>query len=427
MSIEAEGSVLGAIIINNDILDQISDTLRATFFSQESHRTIYSTMLDMHNNAKPIDVITLPDALKKKRMLESVGGKVYVLELTEGALTANVDSHVHLIKTEYVKRGISEVSQWAQREIQQPDADADEVLDGTEKKIFSLKDTMTGGGYESIADLSYRVFKDIEAMGKHGKNLGFPTGYTDLGQYITGLKPSHLTLIASRPSIGKTTLATNLCENMCINGDLKCAFFSLEMSREEVIQRMIFSMAGIPSRKAYEKKLTDDDWTELTNAHVKIGMSDFTIDDSPTLTISDIRARARRLNRQGGLDMVMVDYLQLITAPKRNNREQEVALISKGLKALAKELKVPVVAMSQLRRLAQEDSTPKLSDLRESGSLEQDADEVIFIHRKKDEHGVPVKEAKIIIAKQRSGQTGAVDMMFNAELCRFEPAIDIGE
>jgi replicative DNA helicase len=436
-SLDAERSILGAILLDNFAYNQAAESLRPDDFSLDSHRRIYSRMMELSETSRPIDLITLTEELGRHKEVESVGGVAYITSLTDGVpRRPNIEHYVRIVKDKAMLRGLIHAANGAIARALEQSETADEVLDAAETSIFRLSDDRLGRGFVGVNEIVRESFgpKGIEALYERGQRItGLATHYEDLDGITSGLQPSDLVILAARPGMGKTAFALNIAENAAIEDGKVVGVFSLEMSREALLLRLLCSQARVDSHKLRQGFLGREDCEKITAASGSLGESRLYIDDTPALSLHEMRAKARRLQQsQQQLDLIVVDYLQLMAAApvgggrRYENRTQEVSAISRGLKALAKELRVPVLALSQLSRAPESrggDHRPQLSDLRESGSIEQDADVVMFIFREEvynrdnpDLEG----QAELIIAKQRNGPTGKIDLAFLRSYTRFE-------
>jgi replicative DNA helicase len=435
-SIDAERSILGAILLDPFSYNEAAESLRPDDFFLDSHRRIFTRMVELTEEARTIDLITLADALGRNKELEAIGGVAYLSSLTEGVPRRDsIVPHIRIVKDKALLRGIILVSNTAiARALDQADSAA-EVLDAATAGIFELSDQRLGRGFVSIPEIVKEAYGSIDALVAPGQHItGLATHFTDLDEKTRGLQASDLIIIAARPSMGKTAFAMNIAENAAVRDGKVVGVFSLEMSRESLLRRLLCSAARVDSHRLNTGFLNRDDRQRVIDSAALLAESRLYIDDTPGISVQEMRAKARRLGQQQGqLDLIIVDYLQLMGATpigggKRfENRTQEVSSISRGLKALAKELRVPVVALSQLSRApesrGERGHRPQLADLRESGSIEQDADVVGFIFREEvyrpDE---PELEglAELIIAKQRNGPTGTVPLVFLKSSTRFE-------
>src|SRR5881394_1205005 len=429
-NVEAERSILGAILLDNFAYNQAAEYLKVEDFSLDSHRRIYSRMMDLAESSRPIDMITLIEELDRRKDLQPIGDVAYVSSLVDGVPERpSIEHYVKIVRDKALLRGVISAATTAiARASDQSDA-AEDVLSDTEAAIFQLSEKRIGRGFMGVQEIVKESFGSVDALLQRGQRItGLATHYTDLDEMTSGLQRADLVIIAARPSMGKTAFAMNIAENASIEDKKVIGMFSLEMSREALLLRLLCSKARVDSHKMRTGSLWRDDMDKVVHAMEQLAHAPIFIDDTPGIALSEMRAKARRLKQsQGTLDLIIVDYLQLMSGSSRRyeNRTQEVSAISRGLKALAKELKVPVVALSQLSRAPESrggDHRPQLADLRESGSIEQDADVVAFIFReevyKPDEpelDGI----AEIIIAKQRNGPTGRVKMAFMKNATRF--------
>ncbi len=436
-SIDAERSIIGAILLDNFAYTQAASFLKPDDFSLESHRRIYQRMVDLQESGRAIDIITLSEELSRRKEIESVGGVAYISSLTDGLPhRANIEHYVKIVRDKSLLRGLINVANGAIAQAMDQSDEAQDVLSTLEGQLFQLSENRAGNDFVGIKQIVRESFGSIDALYERGQRVtGLETHYTDLDEMTSGLQPSDLIILAARPSMGKTSLAMNIAENAAVNDNKVVAMFSLEMSRESLLQRLLCSQAKVDAHKLRGGFLTREDHDKLVKALGRLADSPIFIDDTPGINVSEMRAKARRLKHQQGekLDLIIVDYLQLMSGTpmgagrKYENRTQEVSAISRGLKMLAKDLKVPVMALSQLSRAPETrgtgDHRPQLSDLRESGSIEQDADVVAFIFREE----VYVKDdpslegiAELIISKQRNGPTGTVKLAFIKKSTRFE-------
>jgi len=434
-NVEAERSILGAILIDNLSYNQAAEHLKPEDFSLDSHRRIYTRMVDLAESSRSIDIITLSEELARYKEVETVGGVAYMSSLTDGLpRRPSIEHYIKIVRDKALLRGLIHAANTAiSRASEQSDL-AEEILNDAEAAIFQLSEKRIGRGFMGVQEIVKESFGSVDALLQRGKRItGLATHYTDLDEMTSGFQRSDLIIIAARPSMGKTAFAMNIAENASIEDRKVVGMFSLEMSREALLLRLLCSKAKVDSHKMRTGSLWREDMDKVVLAMEQLAQAPIFIDDTPGIALSEMRAKARRLQQsQGKLDLIIVDYLQLMAGGSRRyeNRTQEVSAISRGLKALAKELNVPVVALSQLSRAPESrggDHRPQLSDLRESGSIEQDADVVAFIFReevyKQDD---PALEgiAEIIIAKQRNGPTGRVKMAFLKNSTRFESMAD---
>ena len=439
-NIDAEKTILGAILLDNAAHAEAAEKIDPEDFSLDSHRLIYQRMTDLINAQKPIDIVTLANELSRLKEIETIGGVAYLASLTEGLPRRPViEEYIRIVKDKSMLRKLMLIcSDAIARAANQGEAALD-VLGAAETQLMEVGEKGLASGFQSLDQIVQHSFGTLDNLYKNSREItGLATEFDDFDKMTSGLQKGELIIIAARPSMGKTALAINIAENVAVKGKAIVAVFSLEMSKESLLRRMLASQSGVDHRRLQTGFLPDDDKSKLNHALNELVETRLFIDDTAAISLAEMRAKARRLKHiRGGLDLIVVDYLQLMTATvpssgKRNyeNRTQEVSAISRGLKALAKELNVPVVALSQLSRAGvqrKDDHRPMLSDLRESGSIEQDADVVAFIHREsyyaKDKESLTeVEKAKseIIIEKQRNGPTGTVHMYFNSRCTRFE-------
>jgi replicative DNA helicase len=436
-SAEAERSILGAILLDNFSYNQAAEHLRPEDFSLDSHRRIYARMMDLAESSRPIDIITLVDELDRKKELQAIGDMAYVSSLLDGVPDRpSIEHYIKIVRDKALLRGLIHTANAAiARAADQSDA-AEEILNDTEAAIFQLSEKRIGRGFLGIQDIVKDSFGSVDALLQRGQRItGLATHYNDLDEMTSGLQKSDLVILAARPSMGKTAFAMNMAENAAILDGKVVGIFSLEMSREALLLRLLCSRARVDAHKMRTGSLWRDDMQKVVRAMEELASSRIYIDDTAGVSLSEMRAKARRLQQTcGGLDLIVVDYLQLMSGggKRAENRTQEVSAISRGLKALAKELHVPVIALSQLSRAPESrggDHRPQLADLRESGSIEQDADLVMFIFReevyKQDDPDLQGR-AEIIIAKQRNGPIGRINLAFLKHSTRFESLAEGG-
>ena len=432
---DAEKAILGAIILENDLANEALSELRAEHFYLDAHRRIFQRINDLSDNGRPIDTLTLAEELGRNKELEAIGGVAYLSSLTDGVpRRASIEHYIRIVRDKALLRNLIHAANGVVSQAIEAADPAAEILDSAEAAIFQISDERGGQQLMTVAEIARESFGgDIEKLYSRGKKItGLETFYSDLDELTSGLQPSDLIIIAARPSMGKTAFAINIAENASVEGQKKIAVFSLEMSREALLNRMLCSQARVDSHKMRTGFLGKDDIAKLRDGLEKLLSAPIYIDDAPGVSLTELRSKARRMKQTVGLDMIVIDYLQLMAASapggkRYENRTQEVSAISRGLKAIAKELRVPVVALSQLSRAPEtrggKDSEPKLSDLRESGSIEQDADVVMFLYRPdyydRDDPDVQGK-AKLIIAKQRNGPTDTIQLAFLKSSTRFE-------
>jgi replicative DNA helicase len=431
-NLEAERSILGAVLLDNHSLNAAVEKLRSEDFFLPQHRQIFERMIQLAEKQQVIDVITLMDDLSRRGDLESAGGVAYLSQLADGLPRAtNVEHYARIVKEKAVLRNLAFSAAAIQEQALAAGDDADVILDRAESTIFQIAEDRVRAGLIGVKELVRDNFERLERIFSEGRRItGLATGYPGLDNETAGLQPSELVILAARPSMGKTALALNIAENVAVRNREPVAVFSLEMSKESLLLRMLASEARVDAHKFRTGHMGRDDWNKITRALTSLGDAPLWIDDSASSTVLEMGAKARRLKRDRGLSLMIVDYLQLVVPTntgRGTNRQEEVSSISRALKGLAKELKVPVVVLSQLTRAPErEERKPQLSDLRESGAIEQDADVVLFINRpnfyKTDLPEEDRAKAELIIAKQRNGPTGNLNFVFLARHTRFEEA-----
>jgi replicative DNA helicase len=429
-NLDAERSVLGAILLDNHALNPAIEHLRPEDFFLDQHRRVFTQMIALGEGQQAIDLVTLTEELNRKGELEASGGAPYLASLADGMpRVTNIEHYARIVKEKAILRNLIHATHNIQQRAFEGEDGADAILDNAESSIFALAEDRVRAGLISVKDIVRDNFERLERIFREGKSItGIPTGYVELDKLTSGLQPSELLILAARPSQGKTALALNLMENIAIRGGHPVAMFSLEMSKESLLQRLVASVAQIDAHKFRTGHLSKEDWRRMTESLGTISSAPLWIDDAGSISVLEIGAKARRLKRDKGLSMLVVDYLQLITARGRfGNRQEEVSSISRGLKGLAKELQIPVLVLSQLTRAPERDERgPQLSDLRESGAIEQDADVVMFIYRphffKAGATPEEREETELRIAKQRNGPTDMVKFVFRSRFTRFEEA-----
>ncbi len=429
-NLDAERSILGAILLDNNALNTAIEALKPDDFFIPQHRSIFIQMIALGEAQHAIDLVTLTEELHRRGELESSGGAPYLASLVDGVpRVSNVEHYARIVKEKAKLRNLIHATHNIQQRAFDGEDGADTILDNAESSIFALADDRVKAGLLPIKDIVRDNFERLERIFREGKSVtGVSTGYGELDKLLSGLQPSELIILAGRPSQGKTALALNMAENIAIRGGLPVAVFSLEMSKESLLQRLVASVAQVDAHKFRSGHLSREDWRRMTEGLGQISSAPLWIDDAGSISVLEIGAKARRLKHDKGLSLLIVDYLQLITARGRfNSRQEEVASISRGLKGLAKELRIPVLVLSQLTRAPErEERGPQLSDLRESGAIEQDADVVMFIYRPNfyKPNATPEERemADILIAKQRNGPTDKVKFVFRSRLTRFEEA-----
>ena len=426
-SIEAEIAVLGSMLIEEEAIGQAVEIARAPFFYKDAHRKIFQTIVDLYSANKAVDLVTLTEELKKKGQLDEIGGAAYLTELTNAVPTAaNVAHYATIVKEKAILRSLINTATQIVTQSYDGQQDANLLLDKAEKLIFDISDSQLQGASVSIKDIIKDSIETIEGFYRRKAHVtGLPLGFDDLDVMTAGLHNGELIVIAGRPSMGKSALASCIAEYIGVQEQRPVAMFSLEMSKEQLVQRMLCSHARVELQKARSGFLSPADWPKLVTAAGKLADAPIYIDDSGGITALELRAKARRLKTRHNIELLIVDYMQLMSGPaKTENRQQEISEISRSLKTLAKELNLPIIAVSQLSRAPEkrESYRPRLSDLRESGAIEQDADVVMLLFR--EEYYIPKDTnkgiAEVIVAKQRNGPVGSQQLMFLSEYTRFE-------
>jgi len=427
--IEAEQSVLGCVLIDNEALSKTIEVIGAADFYREAHAHIFTTMTDLFDQGEPVDLITLSNLLKKKNQLERVGGATYLASLADGVATAaNVQNYAKIIHEKAILRRLINIGAEIASEAYKFSGDADDLLDSAEQSIFAISESRIKRSYFPLSEIVKEGFKNLERLYERGEAVtGVPSGFEKLDEYTAGFQKGDLIILAGRPSMGKTALALNIAQYAAIHGGITTAIFSLEMSKEQLCNRMLCSEATVDASKMRRGHIFQEDWPKLIDAAGLLSEAPVFIDDTPALSVLEMRAKSRRIMADNNLGLVVVDYLQLMRGRSRiDSREQEISEISRSLKALAKELSIPVIALSQLNRRVEErsDRRPQLADLRESGAIEQDADVILFIYRDEVYNKSPDNPnrgiAEIIIGKQRNGPVGAVKLAYLNRFTKFE-------
>lgn len=430
-SIQAEQSVLGGLMLDNQTWDSVADKITETDFYRRDHRLIFSAIAQLAEKQDPFDVVTLSEALEANDELQNVGGLAYLGTLVKDTPSAaNIVAYANIVRDRSVLRQLIHVgTEISDSAFSTEGRETAELLENAERNVFKIAEQRQRGqgGFNSIKNLLAKAVDKIETLYEQdGDITGASTGFTDLDEKTSGLQPSDLIIVAGRPSMGKTTIAMNMAENVALKSGMPVAVFSMEMPGEALAMRMMSSLGRIDQHKVRTGKLDDDDWPRLTSAINLLAETKLFIDDTPALTPTEVRSRARRLTREHGqLGLIVLDYLQLMQSPSSgDNRVQQISDISRGLKALAKELNVPVIALSQLNRNLEQrpNKRPVMSDLRESGAIEQDADLIIFVYRDEvyNEDSPDKGIAEVIIGKQRNGPLGTVRLTFLGQYTRFE-------
>ncbi|MBR0464603.1 MAG: replicative DNA helicase [Clostridia bacterium] len=424
--LEAERSVLGSMMQSSEAVMLAIESLRDIDFYDPAHREIFDAMSRISAQGRPVDLVTLHEELSRKGTLEGVGGLDYLITLNQFVpTTANVGAYIRIVDEKATLRRLIEAASGISQACYSGEEETPVILAAAEKSIYDI--TMRKGG-ETLAPIhtiTTAAFEHMERLEKNrGKLDGVATGFTDLDRVLTGMHAGEFLLLAARPSMGKTSIGMNIVANAAIRGQAKCAVFSLEMPAEQLVMRLLCSQANVDMQLARRGQLTMDDWSRLADALVTLAQAPIYIDSTSAITVPEVRSKARRLQMEHGLDFILIDYLSLMTATGRNNsRQEEVSSISRSLKALAQELKIPVLVLQQLSRAntARSDHRPVLSDIRDSGAIEQDADVVMFLHREAYYNPDTEKKngAELIIAKQRNGPLGTIDLIWNAAYTKF--------
>jgi len=427
-NLEAERSVLGAILVHNDAFNTAAQVIDGRDFYRDAHRRIFDRMVALSERNEAIDFITLKEELSRGGDLEEVGGPAYVASLVDGVPRAtNVEYYARIVKEKATLRNLIYAANKILTNAYEADQESDLILDEAESSIFAVADDRLKAGFVPMRELVNESFPKIEQLFEHKRLVtGVPTGFVDLDEMTRGLQPGDLVIIAARPSMGKTSLVLNIAQHVAVQGEHTVGFFSLEMSKESLFIRLLTSEAQIDSHRLMSGHIADRDYSRISHALEKLSSMRLFIDDTANISVLEMRAKSRRLQAEHSLSLIVVDYIQLMSARGRyENRTLELASISRSLKGLAKELNVPIVVLSQLSRApeSRSDHRPQLSDLRESGALEQDADVVILIYRddayNRDPNNPDAGTAELILAKQRNGPTGIVRLAFLREQTRF--------
>lgn len=434
-AVEIEEVVLGALMLEKDALSNVIDILHTESFYKEAHQSIYEAIVDLFNNSEPVDIKTVTHQLRKNGKLELVGGAYYISQLTAKVNSAaNIETHARIIAEQSIKRELIKIASEIQHDAYEDTMDVFKLLDRTEQSLFEVSESHIRKNYDKMSSLLHQAIDEIQVKKNKKDGLtGVPSGFSALDRVTSGWQPSDLVIIAARPGMGKTAFVVSALRNAAVDFQMPVAIFSLEMSSVQLVNRMISAEAELESEKIKRGDLADYEWEQLLHKTNRLSDSPIFIDDTPALSILELRAKCRRLVSQHGVKLIIIDYLQLMTGDTSKNaggnREQEIASISRALKGIAKELNVPVIALSQLSRAVETrggDKKPQLSDLRESGSIEQDADMVMFLYRPEyygitqDEAGMPLNGlGEVIIAKHRNGKTDTVPLKFIGKFTKF--------
>ena len=426
--IEAEQAVIGSILTDKDAIMLAVEALKEDDFYRDDHKQIYSAILNLYNRAEPVDIITVKTELQAMKQLEAVGGLEYIAQLPDKVpTTANVEQYIKIVEEKSALRALIKTGNELITLGYDQTEEVENILDTAERKIFDVIQNRNQKGYSLIKDILVDSFTELEQLYNQKQRItGIPTGFTDLDNITAGLQKSDLVIVAARPAMGKSAFALNIATNAAVRANTPVAIFSLEMSKEQMTNRILCSEAMVDSNKVRTGKIDDEDWQKLAEASGALSQSQIIIDDTPGISIMEIRAKCRKMKLERDIGLVVIDYIQLVqgTNRKGGTREQEISEISRSLKILAKEINVPVIALSQLSRSVEQrpDHRPMLSDLRESGAIEQDADIVMFLYR--DEYYNPNDEgnknlAEVILAKHRAGSIGTVELLFLSNYTKF--------
>lgn len=425
--IEAEQAVIGSMLTDKDAVISAIESLKEEDFYREDHKAIYSAILSLYDKSEPIDIITLKAELTSLGLFDKIGGLEYLVELPEKVpTTSNVQKYIKIVQDKSILRRLIKTANEIIEQGYDPTEEIDNIMESAEKKIFDISQDKNQKGYSPIKDILVDTFTELEQLYNQKKRItGVPTGFPDLDYKTAGLHNSNLVLIAARPAMGKTAFALNIATHAAVRAKVPTLIFSLEMAKEELVNRILCSEALVDSNKIRTGKMEEDDWLKVAGAMGPLSESQIYIDDTPGISINEIRAKCRKLKLEKNIGLIVIDYIQLIQASGRKNagREQEIAEISRSLKILAKEINVPVIALSQLSRAPEQrpDHRPMLADLRESGSIEQDADIVMFLYRDDYYNQETEKKgiAEVILAKHRAGSTGTIELFWLGSYTKF--------
>ena len=430
-ALELEEAVLGALMLEKSALNAVVEFLKPEHFYSEAHREIYNAIITLFKSSEPVDMRTVVAQLRKDGKVELVGGPYRIAELTSKVSSAaNIEYHARVIIEMAIKRDLIHIASQVHQDAYEDTTDVFELLDKTEQSIFAISDSNLRKNYDNMKNLMYRAIQELQKLKEHKDGLtGVPTGFSSLDRMTSGWQNSDLVIIAARPGMGKTAFVVSAMRNAAVDFKRPVAIFSLEMASVQLVNRMISAEAELEGEKIRKGQLLDHEWQQLVHKTNRLSAAPIFIDDTPALSILELRAKCRRLKAEHNIELIIVDYLQLMRGDSAGNREQEIASISRALKGIAKELSVPVLALSQLSRGVETrggDKRPQLSDLRESGSIEQDADIVMFLYRPEyykitvDEEGLPTQGmGEVIIAKHRNGSTGTVKLKFVGKYTKF--------
>ena len=430
-NLEAEMSILGACFLSSYALDKVCEEVTSDMFFSEANKIIFDAIFSLHQNKEPLDTTMLVNEIEKKTSINSIGGLEYLSEVIDSVITAaNIDYYIDIVREKALRRKLIEVSTSITTSAFDEETETNDIIDNAEKKIFTVTKARKAGEFKNIIDVMKSTEERLESLAKNDKDItGIATGFYDFDKLTSGLHENELIIVAARPAMGKTAFAVNLAVNSAINSKKNVALFNLEMSAEQLAMRMISAQGGIDQNKLKTGRLEHNDWKKVNEAISELSDTNLFIEDASGITVSEIRAKCRRLATQGpGLGLVVIDYLQLIdgSAKYAGNRQQEVSEISRSLKTMAMELKVPVIALAQLSRSVElrENKRPIMSDLRESGSIEQDADIVAFLYRddyynKSAAEQTNISVTELIVGKHRNGNTGTIELLFERNMSNF--------
>ena len=430
-ALDLEEAVLGALMLEKSALNAVVEFLKPEHFYSEQHREIYQSIIQLFKGSEPVDMRTVVNQLRKDGKIELVGGAYYIAELTSKVSSAaNIEYHARVVIEMAIKRDLIQIASQVHQDAYEDTTDVFELLDKTEQSIFAISDSNLRKNYDNMKNLMYRAIQELQKLKEHKDGLtGVPSGFTNLDRMTSGWQSSDLVIVAARPGMGKTAFMVSAMRNAAVDFKRPVAIFSLEMASVQLVNRMISAEAELEGEKIRRGQLADFEWQQLVHKTNRLSAAPIFIDDTPALSILELRAKCRRLRAEHNVELIIVDYLQLMRGDSAGNREQEIASISRALKGIAKELAVPVIALSQLSRGVETrggDKRPQLSDLRESGSIEQDADIVMFLYRPEyykitvDEEGMPTQGmSEVIIAKHRNGSTGTVKLKFIGKYTKF--------
>ncbi|MCM3516421.1 replicative DNA helicase [Nocardioides sp. P86] len=422
----AEQSVLGSMLISKDAIAEVSEVLRGVDYYRPSHETIHDAIIDLYGRSEPVDMITVANELQRRGELQKIGGAPYLHTLSANVpIAANAGWYAQIVHEKAVLRRLVDAGTKIVQIGYAGEGDVDDIVDQAQAEVYKIADKRSTEDYAPLSDIMDGVLDEIEAIGNRENGLyGVPTGFADLDDLTNGLHSGQMIIVAARPAMGKSTLALDFCRSASIHNNLSSVFFSLEMTRSEITMRLLSAEAKVPLNHIRNGNMNDDDWTKLARKMGEVSSAPMFIDDSPNMTMMEIRAKARRLKQRHDLKLIVIDYLQLMSSGKKvESRQLEVSEFSRQIKLLAKELELPIIALSQLNRGPEQrgDKRPMMSDLRESGSIEQDADMVILLHRDDvyEKESTRPGEADLIVAKHRNGATRDITVAFQGHYSRF--------